>query len=144
MKQVIFLLLSTLFIGSFVACGSEYINDTPPFEFRAEAKAKTNEQGDIIVPREGGTYRLRSLNYPSFYLQDFPFSIDRERVIERITIHEEEYEASAQWNWILAKVSGDILTVTLSPNTSGKPRHLGVYLQAHEKGNIITFLQAGE
>lgn len=143
MKQVVFLLLSTLFIGSFVACGSEEVHTpNPALTFRTEAKQ--NEQGDIIVPREGGTYRLRSLNYPSFYLQDFPFSIDRERVIERITIHEEEYEASAQWNWILAKVSGNILTVTLSPNTSGRPRHLGVYLRAHEKENIITFLQAGE
>ncbi|MDO4715465.1 MAG: hypothetical protein Q4A44_04220 [Bacteroidales bacterium] len=139
MKQLLFL-LTLLFSVSFVACESEEDRPAPRFQFSTEAPKNTS--GDFIVPREGGTCQLFSMNYSNFIFT--MFIVDRQQHIQPTIKNEGRFQVSAEWDWGLAKISGNMLAVTLPPNTSGKTRHLTIVLRASGRLDEVTFLQAAE
>ena len=90
---------------------------------------------NISVPAEGGTYKLVCTNY-----QTLRFA--RKTVDDSSVIYGEEVISTGiVGKWSTAELTGNTLTITIDPNTTGKIRKVNFWLKADDAVDRVEITQ---
>ena len=95
----------------------------------------TGDPRNITVPAEGGTYKLVCTNYQT--LRFASKAVDDSSVI----YGEEVISTGIVGKWFTAELTGNILTITIKPNTTGKIRKLIFGIRADDAVDRVKITQ---
>ena len=95
----------------------------------------TGAPRNITVPAEGGTYKLVCANYQT--LRFASKTVDDSSVI----YGEEVISTGIVGKWFTAELTGNTLTITIAPNTTGKIRKLIFGLRADDAVDRVKITQ---
>ena len=126
---LLLVLLSTLF-----SCSKDTVDEL----HRATFKWTTDYTGDprnITVPAEGGTYKLVCADYQTLRFANMA-------VEESAAQYENEViSTSIVGRWSTAELTGNTLTITIKPNTTGKKRKVNFWLRADDAVDRVEITQ---
>ena len=95
----------------------------------------TGDPRNITVPAEGGTYKLVCTNY-----QTLRFA--RKTVDDSSVIYGEEVISTGiVGKWYTAELTGNTLTITIKPNSTGKKRKINFWLRADDAVDRVEITQ---
>ena len=95
----------------------------------------TGDPRNITVPAEGGTYKLVCTNYQT--LRFASMSVDDSSV----TSGEVVILTGIVSEWSSAELTGNTLTITIKPNTTGKIRKINFWLRADDAVDRVEITQ---
>lgn len=125
------ILLTTFFvISSLTSCNDEVDGRWTPMEW----ESNVDIEDAITVPATGGTYTVACKNYRGFWIA---YHLQAEGKVYALS---EDY-GHCKGDWFSVDIEGNILTVTISPNDSGKRRVLPVDVTAGDIFDSFTFIQ---
>ena len=134
LKNVTFATLLLVLLTTQFSCSKNTIDDI----HRTTFKWTTDYTGDprnITVPAEGGTYKLVCTNYQT--LRFASMSVDDSSV----TSGEVVILTGIVSEWSSAKLTGNTLTITINPNTTGKKRKVNFWLRADDAVDRVEITQ---
>ena len=137
MKKFILVSISII-LSSLISC-SEVGEEWASMIFVSK-EATIDDSGNISIPAKGGTYHIKCINYEQI---DFNYNSLIEDDIEMDTEKSlPKYELNGNWTKVMLK--GNILTVTIKPNDSGKERRTVLLTYFLGATGSLTFNQAAE
>ena len=95
----------------------------------------TGDPRNITVPAEGGTYKLVCANYQT--LRFASKTVDDSSVI----YGEEVISTGIVGKWFTAELTGNTLTITIKPNTTGKIRKVSFGVRAGDAVDRVKITQ---
>ena len=95
----------------------------------------TGDPRNITVPAEGGTYKLVCADYQT--LRFASMTIDNSSTLYR----EKIISTGIVGKWSSAELTGNTLTITIDPNTTGKMRKLTFWLRADDAVDRVKITQ---
>lgn len=95
----------------------------------------TGDPRNITVPAEGGTYKLVCTNYQT--LRFASMSVDNSSV----TSGEVVILTGIVGRWYTAELTGNTLTITIKPNTTGKIRKIIFGIRADDAVDRVKITQ---
>ena len=126
---LLFVLLSTIF-----SC-NKYTDDDLHRVTMNWTSDYTGDPRNITVPAEGGTYKLVCTNYQT--LRFASMTVD-----DSSTQYGEEVISTAiLGKWSTAELTGNTLTITIKPNTTGKIRKVIFWLRADDAVDRVKITQ---
>ena len=134
LKNVTFVALLLVLLTTLFSCSKDTVDEL----HRATFKWTTDYTGDprnITVPAEGGTYKLVCTNYQT--LRFASMSVDDSSV----TSGEVVILTGIVSEWSSAKLTGNTLTITIKPNTTGKKRKVNFWLRADDAVDRVKITQ---
>ena len=134
LKNVTFIALLLVLLTTQFSCSKNTIDDI----HRTTFKWTTDYTGDprnITVPAEGGTYKLVCTNYQT--LRFASMSVDDSSV----TSGEVVILTGIVSEWSSAKLTGNTLTITIEPNTTGKIRKVNFWLRSDDAIDRVSITQ---
>jgi len=126
---LLLVLLTTLF-----SCSKDTDNDIHRTTFKWTSDY-TGDPRNITVPAEGGTYKLVCTNYQTLRFASKTF--DDSSVI----YGEEVISTGIVGKWFTAELTGNTLTITITPNTTGKIRKLIFGIRADDAVDRVKITQ---
>lgn len=126
---LLLVLLTTIF-----SCSKDTDNDIHKTTFKWTSDY-TGDPRNITVPTEGGTYKLVCTNYQT--LRFASMSVDDSSV----TSGEVVILTGIVSEWSSAKLTGNTLTITIEPNTTGKRRKINFWLRADDAVDRVEITQ---
>ena len=95
----------------------------------------TGDPRNITVPVEGGTYKLACTNYQTLRFAS--------RVVDNSSTQygEEVISTGIVGKWFSAELTGNTLTITIKPNTTGKIRKISFWLRADDAIDRVKITQ---
>ena len=126
---LLLVLLTTLF-----SCSKDTVDEL----HRATFKWTSDYTGDprnITVPAEGGTYKLLCTSYQT--LRFASMTVDNSSV----KYGEEVISTCIVGRWYTAELTGNTLTITIKPNTTGKIRKVNFWLRADDAVDRVKITQ---
>ena len=126
---LLLVLLTTLF-----SCSKDTVDEL----HRATFKWTSDYTGDprnITVPAEGGTYKLLCTSYQT--LRFASMTVDNSSV----KYGEEVISTGIVGRWYTAELTGNTLTITIKPNTTGKIRKVNFWLRADDAVDRVKITQ---
>ena len=133
-KIVTFAALLLVLLTTQFSCSKNTIDDI----HRTTFKWTSDYIGDprnITVPAEGGTYKLVCANYQT--LRFASKTVDDSSVI----YGEEVISTGIVGKWFTAELTGNTLTITIAPHTTGKMRKLTFWLRADDAVDRVKITQ---
>ena len=133
-KNVTFVALLLVLLTTLFSCSKNTDDDIN----RTTFKWTSDYAGDprnITVPAEGGTYKLVCANYQT--LRFASKTVDDSSVI----YGEEVISTGIVGKWFTAELTGNTLTITIAPNTTGKMRKLTFWLRADDAVDRVKITQ---
>ena len=134
LKNVTFATLLLVLLTTLFSCSKDTVDEL----HRATFKWTTDYTGDprnITVPAEGGTYKLVCTNYQT--LRFASVSVDDSSV----TSGEVVILTGIVSEWSSATLTGNTLTITIKPNTTGKRRKVNFWLRADDAVDRVEITQ---
>lgn len=134
LKNVTFVALLLVLLTTQFSCSKNTIDDI----HRATFKWTSDYTGDprnITVPAEGGTYKLVCTNYQT--LRFASMSVDDSSV----TSGEVVILTGIVSEWSSATLTGNTLTITIKPNSTGKKRKINFWLRADDAVDRVEITQ---
>ena len=95
----------------------------------------TGDPRNITVPAEGGTYKLVCANYQTLRFANK--TVDNSSVI----YGEEVISTGIMGRWYTAELTGNTLTITIKPNTTGKIRKVSFGVRAGDAVDRVKITQ---
>lgn len=133
-KNVSFAALLLVILTTVFSCSKNTIDDIHRTTFKWTSDY-TGDPRNITVPAEGGTYKLVCTNY-----QTLRFA--RKTVDDSSVIYGEEVISTAiLGKWFTAELTGNTLTITIKPNTTGKRRKVNFWLRADDAVDRVEITQ---
>ena len=126
---LLFVLLSTIF-----SC-NKYTDDDLHRVTMNWTSDYTGDPRNITVPAEGGTYKLVCANYQTLRFANK--TVDDSSVI----YGEEVISTGIMGRWYTAELTGNTLTITIKPNTTGKIRKLIFGIRADDAVDRVKITQ---
>ena len=126
---LLFVLLSTIF-----SC-NKYTDDDLHRVTMNWTSDYTGDPRNITIPAEGGTYKLVCTNYQT--LRFASRTVDDSSVI----YGEEVISTGIVGEWSTAELTGNTLTITIKPNTTGKIRKLIFGIRADDAVDRVKITQ---
>ena len=126
---LLFVLLSTIF-----SC-NKYTDDDLHRVTMNWTSDYTGDPRNITIPAEGGTYKLVCTNYQT--LRFASRTVDDSSVI----YGEEVISTGILGKWYTAELTGNTLTITIKPNTTGKIRKLIFGIRADDAVDRVKITQ---
>ena len=133
-KNVSFAALLLVILTTVFSCRKNTDDDI----HRTTFKWSSDYIGDprnITVPAEGGTYKLVCTNYQT--LRFASRTVDDSSVI----YGEEVISTGILGKWFSAELTGNTLTITIKPNTTGKIRKISFGLKADDAVDRVKITQ---
>jgi len=134
LKNVTFVALLLVLLTTLFSCSKNTIDDI----HRTTFKWTTDYTGDprnITVPAEGGTYKLVCADYQTLRFAN-------KTVEESAAQYENEViSTSIVGRWSTAELTGNTLTITIKPNTTGKIRKLIFGIRADDAVDRVKITQ---
>ena len=134
LKNVTFVALLLGLLTTLFSCSKDTVDEL----HRATFKWTTDYTGDprnITVPTEGGTYKLVCTNYQTLRFANK--TVDDSSVI----YGEEVISTGILGKWYTAELTGNTLTITIKPNTTGKKRKVNFWLRADDAVDRVEIIQ---
>lgn len=126
---LLFVLLSTIF-----SC-NKYTDDDLHRVTMNWTSDYTGDPRNITVPANGGTYKLVCTSYQT--LRFASMTVD-----DSSTQYGEEVISTAiLGKWSTAELTGNTLTITIKPNTTGKIRKISFWLRADDAVDRVKITQ---
>lgn len=134
LKNVTFATLLLVLLTTLFSCSKDTVDEL----HRATFKWTSDYTGDprnITVPAEGGTYKLVCTNYQT--LRFASMSVDDSSV----TSGEVVILTGIVSEWSSATLTGNTLTITIKPNSTGKKRKINFWLRADDAVDRVEITQ---
>ena len=134
LKIVTFVALLLVLLTTLFSCSKDTVDEL----HRATFKWTTDYTGDprnITVPAEGGTYKLVCADYETLRFANK--TVDDSSVI----YGEEVISTGIVGRWYTAELTGNTLTITIEPNTTGKIRKINFWLRADDAVDRVEITQ---
>ena len=133
-KNVTFATLLLVLLTTLFSCSKDTVDEL----HRATFKWTTDYTGDprnITVPAEGGTYKLVCADYQTLRFANK--TVDDSSV----TSGEVVILTGIVSEWSSAKLTGNTLTITIEPNTTGKVRKINFWLRSDDAIDRVSITQ---
>lgn len=126
---LLFVLLSTIF-----SC-NKYTDDDLHRVTMNWTSDYIGDPRNITVPANGGTYKLVCTSYPTLRFASM--------VVEESAAQygEEVISTAIVGKWSTAELTGNTLTITIEPNTTGKKRKVNFWLRADDAVDRVEITQ---
>ena len=134
LKNITFVALLLVLLTTQFSCSKNTIDDIHRTTFKWTADY-TGDPRNITVPAEGGTYKLVCTSYQS--LRFASMSVDDSSV----TSGEVVILTGIVSEWSSAKLTGNTLTITIEPNTTGKVRKINFWLRSDDAIDRVSITQ---
>ena len=134
LKNVTFATLLLVLLTTLFSCSKNTIDDIHRTTFKWTSDY-TGDPRNITVPAEGGTYKLVCTNYQT--LRFASMSVDNSSV----TSGEVVISTGIVGRWYTAELTGNTLTITIKPNTTGKRRKINFWLRADDAVDRVEITQ---
>ena len=134
LKNVTFATLLLVLLTTLFSCSKNTDDDINRTTFKWTSDY-TGDPRNITVPAEGGTYKLVCANYQT--LRFASMSVDNSSV----TSGEVVILTGIVGRWYTAELTGNTLTITIKPNTTGKRRKVNFWLRANDAVDRVEITQ---
>ena len=134
LKNVTFATLLLVLLTTLFSCSKDTVDEL----HRTTFKWTTDYTGDprnITVPAEGGTYKLVCADYQTLRFANK--TVDDSSVI----YGEEVISTGIMGRWYTAELTGNTLTITIKPNSTGKKRKINFWLRADDAVDRVEITQ---
>lgn len=134
LKNITFVALLLGLLTTLFSCSKDTVDEL----HRATFKWTTDYTGDprnITVPAEGGTYKLVCTNYQNLRFANMAADDSS------VTSGEVVILTGIVSEWSSAKLTGNTLTITIEPNTTGKKRKINFWLRADDAVDRVEITQ---
>nr|WP_314158618.1 hypothetical protein [uncultured Prevotella sp.] len=133
-KNVTLVALLLVLLTTQFSCSKNTIDDI----HRTTFKWTTDYTGDprnITVPAEGGTYKLVCADYQTLRFANK--TVDDSSVIYGEVV----ISTGIVGRWYTAELTGNTLTITIKPNSTGKKRKINFWLRADDAVDRVEITQ---
>ena len=134
LKNVTFVALLLVLLTTLFSCSKNTIDDIHRTTFKWTSDY-TGDPRNITVPAEGGTYKLVCTNYQT--LRFASMSVDDSSV----TSGEVVILTGIVSEWSSATLTGNTLTITIKPNSTGKKRKINFWLRTDDAVDRVEITQ---
>ena len=134
LKNVTFVALLLGLLTTLFSCSKNTDDDINRTTFKWTSDY-TGDPRNITVPAEGGTYKLICADYQTLRFANMA-------VEESAAQYENEViSTSIVGRWSTAELTGNTLTITIEPNTTGKKRKVRFWLRADDAVDRVEIIQ---
>ena len=134
LKNVTFAALLLVLLTTQFSCSKNTIDDI----HRATFKWTTDYTGDprnITVPADGGTYKLICADYQTLRFANMAVEESAAQYGNKVI------STGIVGRWYTAELTGNTLTITIEPNTTGKRRKVNFWLRADDTVDRVEIAQ---
>lgn len=134
LKNVTFIALLLVLLTTLFSCSKNTIDDIHRTTFKWTSDY-TGDPRNITVPAEGGTYKLVCADYQTLRFANK--TVDDSSV----TSGEVVILTGIVGRWYTAELTGNTLTITIKPNTTGKIRKIIFGIRADDAVDRVKITQ---
>ena len=134
LKNVTFATLLLVLLTTQFSCSKNTIDELHRTTFKWTSDY-TGDPRNITVPAEGGTYKLVCADYQTLRFANK--TVDDSSV----KYGEEVISTGIVGRWYTAELTGNTLTITIEPNTTGKIRKINFWLRADDTVDRVEITQ---
>ena len=135
LKNVTFVALLLVLLTTQFSCSKNTIDDIHRTTFKWWSSDYIGDPRNITVPVEGGTYKLVCTNYQTLRFANK--TVDDSSV----TSGEVVISTGIVGRWYTAELTGNTLTITIKPNSTGKKRKINFWLRADDAVDRVEITQ---
>ena len=135
LKRVSFVALLLVILTTVFSCRKNIDDDIHRTTFKWWSSDYIGDSRNITVPVEGGTYKLVCTNYQTLRFAN--------RTVDDSSTQygEEVISTGILGKWYSAELTGNTLTITIEPNTTGKKRKVNFWLRADDAVDRVKITQ---
>ena len=134
LKNITFATLLLVLLTTLFSCSKNTDDDINRTTFKWTSDY-TGDPRNITVPAEGGTYKLVCADYQTLRFANK--TVDDSSVI----YGEEVISTGIMGRWYTAELTGNTLTITIKPNSTGKKRKINFWLRADDAVDRVEITQ---
>ena len=134
LKNVTFATLLLVFLTTLFSCSKDTVDEL----HRATFKWTTDYTGDprnITVPADGGTYKLVCADYQTLRFANMAAEESAAQYGDKVI------STGIMGRWYTAELTGNTLTITIKPNTTGKKRKVNFWFRADDAVDRVEITQ---
>ena len=134
LKNVTFVALLLVLLTTQFSCSKNTIDDIHRTTFKWTSDY-TGDPRNITVPAEGGTYKLVCADYQTLRFANMAVEESAAQYGNKVI------STGMVGRWYTAELTGNTLTITIEPNTTGKIRKINFWLRADDAVDRVKITQ---
>lgn len=134
LKNVTFVALLLVLLTTQFSCSKNTIDDIHRTTFKWTSDY-TGDPRNITVPAEGGTYKLVCADYQTLRFANMAAEESAAQYGDKVI------STGIMGRWYTAELTGNTLTITIEPNTTGKKRKVNFWLRANDAVDRVEITQ---
>ena len=134
LKNVTFATLLLVLLTTLFSCSKNTIDDIHRTTFKWTSDY-TGDPRNITVPAEGGTYKLVCVDYQTLRFANMAAEESAAQYGDKVI------STGIMGRWYTAELTGNTLTITIKPNTTGKKRKVNFWLRADDAVDRVEITQ---
>ena len=134
LKNVTFVALLLVLLTTQFSCSKNTIDDIHRTTFKWTSDY-TGDPRNITVPAEGGTYKLVCADYQTLRFANMAAEESAAQYGDKVI------STGIMGRWYTAELTGNTLTRTIEPNTTGKKRKVNFWLRANDAVDRVEITQ---
>ena len=134
LKNVTFVALLLVLLTTLFSCSKNTDDDINRTTFKWTS-GYTGDPRNITVPAEGGTYKLVCADYQTLRFANMAVEESAAQYGDKVI------STSMVGRWYTAELTGNTLTITIEPNTTGKRRKVNFWLRADDAVDRVEITQ---
>ena len=133
-KNVTLVALLLVLLTTQFSCSKNTIDDIHRTTFKWTSDY-TGDPRNITVPAEGGTYKLVCADYQTLRFANMAAEESAAQYGDKVI------STGIAGRWYTAELTGNTLTITIKPNTTGKKRKVNFWLRANDTVDRVEITQ---
>ena len=134
LKNVTFVALLLVLLTTLFSCSKNTIDDIHRTTFKWTSDY-TGDPRNITVPAEGGTYKLVCVDYQTLRFANMAAEESAAQYGDKVI------STGIMGRWYTAELTGNTLTITIKPNTTGKKRKVNFWFRADDAVDRVEITQ---
>ena len=134
LKNVTFIALLLVLLTTLFSCSKNTVDDIHRTTFKWTSDY-TGDPRNITVPAEGGTYKLVCADYETLRFANMAAEESAAQYGDKVI------STGIVGRWYTAELTGNTLTITIKPNTTGKIRKLIFGIRADDAVDRVKITQ---
>jgi len=134
LKNVTFIALLLVLLTTLFSCSKNTVDDIHRTTFKWTSDY-TGDPRNITVPAEGGTYKLVCADYETLRFANMAVEESAAQYGNKVI------STGMVGRWYSAELTGNTLTITIEPNTTGKKRKVNFWLRADDAVDRVEITQ---
>lgn len=133
-KNITFVALLLVLLTTQFSCSKNTIDDIHRTTFKWTSDY-TGDPRNITVPAEGGTYKLVCADYQTLRFANMAAEESAAQYGDKVI------STAMVGRWYTAELTGNTLTITIEPNTTGKKRKVNFWFRADDAVDRVEITQ---